>query len=44
MGNRRRIRPGFAKVWEQKAVKCGKPYNNSVKPKTKDAYGIGKKE
>lgn len=47
MGNRRRIRPGYVKVWEQKARKCGTAatdMNNEKKDKPLklfDAYGKG---
>ena len=46
MGNRRRIRPGYVKVWEQKAKKRGTATltgdNGKDKPlKPSGAYGKG---
>lgn len=48
MGNRRRIRPGYVKVWEQKAKKRGTATLTSDKGNNKDkllklfdAYGKG---
>lgn len=48
MGNRRRIRPGYVKVWEQKAKKRGTATLTSDNSNNKDkllklfgAYGKG---